>query len=230
MCVLDAVTEIFGKIYHMTDPVLMQKLVAAASVQTYEKGEIIQKSGDKQLKAAFLISGVVRAYFSTGKGEELTDCFICDLGYPAMTPDVNRPAFISSEAVNCVELLTIPIETIFQLMEEHTQVLWAYNQMLHWALLFHWQIKTSRVCFNGTERYAWFRENFPEADRVAYGKHIASFLGITPETLSRIRKAQAEPDVYPIMVERKTDTSSDDLLKKMQNGFEAGKIDAVYIE
>ena len=47
---------------------------------------------------------------------------------------------------------------------------------------------------------------------------------MTPETLSRIRKTQPESESIPVMVEMRTGVSSDDLLKKMKNGFEAGKM------
>jgi len=226
MTVSEAVTKVFGGIYHVTDEALLRRIREHASIQTFEKGEIIQRSGEMMEYALFLLSGTVRCFFISGKGEELTDCFISDFGYPAMTPDVNRPVFMTSEAVDRVELLAAPLKELFRVMEEHTQMLWAYNQMLSWSLLFHWQIKTSRVCFNGPERYAWFRETFPEAEKVAYGKHIASFLGMTPESLSRIRRTQRDTDACPVMVEMKTEVSSDALLEKMKNGFEAGKMDA----
>ena len=226
MMVSEAVAKVFGGIYHISDKILLQRIEKKALIRTYEKGEIIQQSGGMQENAVFLISGTVRCFFISGKGEELTDCFISDFGYPAMTPDVNRPVFMTSEAVDRVELLTVPMKELFRQMEEHPQMLWAYNQMLSWALLFHWQIKTSRVCFNGPERYAWFQETFPDANKVAYAKHVASFLGMTPETLSRTKRTKPDADTYPVMVEMKTDVTSDKLLEKMKNGFEAGKIDA----
>ena len=230
MTASEATERVFGGIYHITDTVLLQKLKEIAVIQSFAKGEYIHRSGEKPVAATFLLNGVVRAFFISGKGEELTDCFMSDFGYPTMTPDVNRPIFMTSEAVDQVEVLAVPLVSMFKLMEEHVQVLWAYNQMLNWALLFHWQIKTSRVCFNASERYVWFRETFPKADAVAYGKHIASFLGMTPETLSRIRKTQPESESIPVMVEMRTEVSSDELLKKMKNGFEAGKMEDWRVE
>ena len=43
-------------------------------------------------------------------------------------------------------------------------------------------------CLSGTERYTSFAKDSPYINLRAQGRHIASFLGIRPETLSRVRK------------------------------------------
>lgn len=223
MNIREAIDTIMRDFYHITDDQTLDHLASCATIGVFEKGEIIQRVGERQANAVFLISGVVRCFFVSGKGERITDSFLCDFGYPSMSADVNRPSFLGSEAVTPVELLMIPLNVMFAEMERSTQVLWAYNQMLSWALLFHWQIKTSRFCFNGPERYEWFRRNFPEAEKAAYGKHIASFLGMTPETLSRIRKSEKPVEFLPVMVDMKNDHTSDELLEIIREGFEVGK-------
>ncbi len=225
MTVKEATEKVFAGIYHITDAGLMQEIQECATIRSFKKGEVIHRSGDRPEAATFLLSGVARTFFTSGKGEELTDCFLSDFGFPAMTPNVNLPILMTCEAVSQVEMLVLPTKKLYALMETHTQLLWAYIQMLQWTILFQWQIKTSRMCFDVWERYAWFRETFPEADREAYRKHIAAFLGMTPETLSRIRKSGEDTTVYPVLMEMKTEVTTDDLLKKMKNGLLAGKRD-----
>ena len=82
-----AKNKIFTGIYQITDKELLQKLGELSWIQSYAKGEIIQSAGEEQEFAAFLISGVVRAYYTSGKGEEITDCFIDGFGYPTLTTD-----------------------------------------------------------------------------------------------------------------------------------------------
>ena len=45
---------------------------------------------------------------------------------------------------------------------------------------------------NAAERYLHFRKLYPELCSRVPQKHIATYLGITPESLSRIRKVMKE--------------------------------------
>jgi CRP-like cAMP-binding protein len=49
----------------------------------------------------------------------------------------------------------------------------------------------SFLLFNATERYQAFRQEYAAIEKRLKLYHIASFLGITPEALSRIRKKLA---------------------------------------
>ncbi len=45
---------------------------------------------------------------------------------------------------------------------------------------------------NATERYIHFKKMYPDVCNRVPQKHIATYLGITPESLSRIRSAMKE--------------------------------------
>lgn len=45
---------------------------------------------------------------------------------------------------------------------------------------------------NATERYIHFKKLYPEICKTVKQHYIATYLGITPESLSRIRKALKE--------------------------------------
>ena len=51
------------------------------------------------------------------------------------------------------------------------------------------------------QRYQWFLENYPGLIHTLNNKHIASFLGMTPVTLSRLRhqlrKTEKVAEVQP---------------------------------
>ena len=49
---------------------------------------------------------------------------------------------------------------------------------------------------NATERYLHFRRLFPKLCERVPQKHIATYLGITSESLSRIRKAMKEEELF----------------------------------
>ena len=64
--------------------------------------------------------------------------------------------------------------------------------ILSWALKFHWDLKNMRFQYTALQRYQWFLLRYPGLDKIAAGKDIASFLGMTPVSLSRIRRALRE--------------------------------------
>ena len=207
------------EIYHITDAPLLQKLGEISSLVTFAAGSDIQAAGEMQENLYLLTDGIVRVFYVSGKGAEMTDCFLTHFGYPVMTPDLNIPCFMTSRAVTRTSVIAIPLPDILSLMEHYSQLLWAYNHMLTFSLLFHWQIKSARACFDARERYVWFRKTFPGVDGQAKGRHIASFLQITPETLSRLRRQYVEPDFLPVMVQSWKQLSSDVLSQAMSNGF-----------
>jgi CRP-like cAMP-binding protein len=45
---------------------------------------------------------------------------------------------------------------------------------------------------NATERYIHFKKLYPEISKRVPRRHIATYLGITPESLSRIRSAMKD--------------------------------------
>jgi hypothetical protein len=50
-------------------------------------------------------------------------------------------------------------------------------------------VRLNKIMHQGAiEKYKWFLENYTEIYKAAKLEHIASFLGIRPETLSRVRR------------------------------------------
>ena len=45
---------------------------------------------------------------------------------------------------------------------------------------------------NATERYIYFKKLYPDLSERVPQRHIATYLGIAPESLSRIRSAMKE--------------------------------------
>ena len=56
----------------------------------------------------------------------------------------------------------------------------------------HWEIKTVLYQYTATQKYQWFLQAYPELICHVSGRHIASFLGMTPVTLSRLKRTLHE--------------------------------------
>ena len=72
------------------------------------------------------------------------------------------------------------------------ELLVIYNAMLQDSLKEHWENKIALGQYSAIARYQWFLKTYPGIiDRVPH-RYVASFLGMTPVSLSRIRRELRE--------------------------------------
>ena len=77
-------------------------------------------------------------------------------------------------------------------MQINNQLLWLYVQKLEEAMKHKIIREMSLVNKNATERYIDFKQIYPGIEKRVNQIHIASYLGITPVSLSRIRRVIRE--------------------------------------
>lgn len=153
-----------------------------------KKGDVLQKIGMPVKEIAFLVSGVLRGYYTDAAGNEATDCFVVVPGSPAVSClSFDKPSPIAFEALEKSVLYSIDMETVMELMVKSRDVLMLENRLLRESLQMHWEREMVLAQCTATERYQAFLKKFPGLiDRVNH-KLVASFLGITPVQLSRVR-------------------------------------------
>ena len=185
-------TEIIEALVPLKDPALIAMLAHFAEIHHYKKGEHIYDVGDMQKKIYILWSGILRCYFIDELQTDITDCFMSDRFMAANTADFfvegNRvPSFVAMEALTDMRVLEIDADPLFSMLRRYPQLAGVYVNCLQNALNFQNEINYKRLYLPGKERYAWFREKWPEVDRIASNRQIATFLGIRSEYLSRLR-------------------------------------------
>lgn len=213
------IREIIQRLTQLQDSELLDKLETAASIRQFQKGDDILRIGEMQTKMYLLLDGIVRGYFLDGENLEHTDCFMTEFGYPVMTASISFPSLLGYVAVTPVHVIEFPMEAMTALMAEYTELLWMYNAMLQKALFFHWEIKASRVQFDAVRRYVWFLRKWPDVEKCANSKHIASFLAMTPETLSRSRRmANRSDELLELLVDPSSEWDSKIIKEKLDRG------------
>lgn len=187
------IVSFYTEVLHLSDSSLIQQLTVNSKVFFVKKGEIIQNIGDLNQKIFFLEDGLLRGFLFDANGREVTDCFGFIPGTPAVSClDLDIPTPICIEALEDSVLISIPLDVLSHALENNTDALNLYNRLLRMSLKLHWECKIMLAQYTATERYSWFLKNFPGlVDRISH-KYIASFLGITPVQLSRIRRAIRE--------------------------------------
>ncbi|MCD8354376.1 MAG: Crp/Fnr family transcriptional regulator [Clostridiales bacterium] len=187
--------QFFSDVCQLKNPELLQELVKETEVRYIKKGDFLVRAGEPQPDICFLAEGLLRGFFLDANGKDVTDCFAFQCGTAAM-------AFCPSGAENIspmnIELLEdglffcVPISLLPELQAKYPEVTQFYNRILIAALNEHWRMKQVLHQYTAMQRYQWFLEAYPGlVDRVS-SKHIASFLGMSPVTLSRLRRTMRE--------------------------------------
>lgn len=160
-----------------------------------KKGEYIVRIGEVMNDIYFMEKGIVRGYFLNVNGKDVTDCFSFCCGsvvMPFCQLELNRPSSITMEILEDAVFFCIPIARVLELQRHYLEVTMLYNQLLIKALNEHWKLKKVLNSYTAVQRYQWFLEEYPGLIGKVSNKYIASFLGMTPVTLSRLRRTLRE--------------------------------------
>lgn len=167
-----------------------QKIISFFRKKTVKKNERFTEMGEMSQKIAFLESGVMRAYYQNHEGKEYNKHFFTAPsfigGYSSLIS--NKPNQIIQEALtNCV-IWETNYANLTGLYEEHPDLERMARCLAEYFFVQKEQKEIEIVLLNADERYEIFQQQYPTLEQVIPQYHIASYLGITPTQLSRIRK------------------------------------------
>ena len=183
----------FSKNIGITDKKVIQTFESIITVREFSKNERILSEGEIPSNFYFNIKGIFRGYMFDKNGLEITDCFGFKPGAPITSVNrVGEPSKTYMEAVTNLTAIQLPMTDLITLIETNPELLAIYNNLLQEALDRHWRIKEARYRLSATDRYKWFLETYPDLIKYVRMKVIASFLGMSPVSLSRIRKELKE--------------------------------------
>lgn len=161
-----------------------------AEVIHVKKGDFFSQANKIAKQVGFLTNGVIRVCYYGNKGEEYTRCFVLENRFV-----VDSVSFYngtpSSEYVEAVTDCTLLVFNNADFKELSTVISnWndIFTRILTDALMKKVQDSNTMLNQDATTRYLKFLELFPGlANRVPLSM-LASYLGITQSSLSRIRK------------------------------------------
>ena len=185
--------EFYRTYFPVKSASLLRALASASVPAQVHQGELLLREGEPQTQLPLLVSGIIRGFYFDVNGQEITDCFAVRPGIPVVAgADFCRPSPIYLDALTDCELMTIPTQEVVRLLDQYPELLRLYNQMLVDSFTMHWEIKTTRCRSTAMQRYQWFLRTYPGLIHRISSKCVASFLGMTPVTLSRLRRALRE--------------------------------------
>lgn len=180
--------DFYSNVLGITQKELVRRLSHRTEVRMVKRGETLINAGEVQRHMYFLVSGVARGYLLEDGGSDITDYFYYRLGEPIICGmEPRQPSQINVEALTDCKLQCLPMEEIPAMLSSCPQSVKYVVELLLASAQLHWQLKILLYRHTAMERYEWFLENYPGLIDQVKHKHIASFLGMTPVTLSRLR-------------------------------------------
>jgi CRP-like cAMP-binding protein len=163
------------------------------SIGKFEKilqNEYFIREGEIPKKLAYVISGLFRYVYINDKGNEFTKGIIPEYkflsSYSAMIS--STPSYFFVEALEDSEIFVFSHENLLAMLEKDK--FWLEFLLRFVEIGFSIKEKRERdmLLFDAEERYKNFLEEFPDLGNRVSQVIIASYLGIQPQSLSRIRK------------------------------------------
>ncbi|MDO4285365.1 MAG: Crp/Fnr family transcriptional regulator [Eubacteriales bacterium] len=191
------VISFFRENYRIYDEKLLKEMDRIAQVRQTTRGEILLKQGEVPRYILFHLEGIERGYYIDDSGVEHTEGFSGMHSLPLMPATaLDEPSSISVEVLKAGEILLLPTEKVLEMLPFYPALLQAYNRILQYSVKVHVEIKNALLQYDAKQRYLWFIKKFPGITEQVNHRYIASFLDMTPETLSRIRKMGGTAQMY----------------------------------
>jgi CRP-like cAMP-binding protein len=153
------------------------------------KKTIYYKIGDAENCLSFVNKGLLKCYVHDPEGKEVI-MYFCKEDYWAA--DINsfylkEPSRFQFETIEETELLQISHERLTIVLKEMPSFEAAFHNLLkRYIINFHERYIHSQTK-TALERYEIFENKFPDLIQRVPQKSIASYLGVTPEFLSKMR-------------------------------------------
>ena len=155
------------------------------------KKTILLREGEQCSFEAFVIKGSARKYYIDANGAEVVlqlaveDAWLSDISFSIYE---NNPSNVFIETLEDCELFIFSPQSKELLFEKAPRFERAYRILMERHLAVTQNRLFETIAKSATDKYVAFLEHYPEhANRFAQ-HYIASYLGISPEFLSKVRK------------------------------------------
>ncbi|OAS17095.1 Crp/Fnr family transcriptional regulator [Paenibacillus oryzisoli] len=164
-----------------------------------DKGEHLLRSGEQMSYLYFSLSGCFRMYYSTYEGKERIKSFCATHEFITSYSSLltSSPSQFSIQALQPATLLRIYYPDFMALTAEDPIWERLARRMSEGLYLKKERREMQLLTLSAEDRYRCFLEEFGTLENEIPQYYIASYLGITPVALSRIRAKWRNTQVYP---------------------------------
>ncbi|PYF82334.1 CRP-like cAMP-binding protein [Marinomonas alcarazii] len=167
-----------------------QRLTVPMDIHVIRKGDYLFQQGDFANRLFFLHSGLVRYVSVSDEGKEFTQTFAKSpriIGSTKAMVTEARVLFGIQALEDCM-VSSYPWRAFYEQMRQDIGFLECYAKFLERIFITKEERENAFVKHSAERRYLDFCADYPELKNVIPQQQIASYIGITPVALSRIRQ------------------------------------------
>jgi len=189
---IESLISALNKIYPIT-PEAAKDLNALMEVMHLERNEYLVRSGSRAHFCYALMEGVVRVYYDKD-GNEYNKTFFTAGMFPTPLTSLlaEEPCLLSFQALLPCQLVRFSYRGFRSLCNRHRCLESLLLRIMEQVWIDKERHDIQMVTNDATRNYLIFREEYPDLESLIPQYHIASYLGITPIQLSRIRAQLAK--------------------------------------
>ena len=176
--------------FGILDGAQIEYLKSQAVIRRCKKDERNMLLGQAQNEVAFLIKGILRIYYLNSKGEEVTKFFFEE---NSILVDIHsyihdQPATACAHVLAECEFIVFSEQSMKDILAQIPGWELLYSKITAAALAKKVNVLSAMVCEDAKTRYLSFLRDHPMlANRIPL-HYLASYLGVTATSLSRIRR------------------------------------------
>jgi len=188
-----SVFECFGSVAEISDEE-KRGFIESTEIRLYKKGEVYVRQGEVPRSIGFIYSGLMRKFYLSPDGREFTKLFCVEKQFVAAFASFlsREESYFSVEALEDSTVVNLSYDYFKAGIERDVCWLKLYNRAIESFYLIKEKREGQLLTENAKSRYIRFLEEYPGLEDRVKQYQVASYLGITPVSLSRIRSEMKE--------------------------------------
>ena len=153
-----------------------------------DKKDYYSSKGQKTKEFCYILSGVFRIFYADNKGDEWNKYFLQKGNFLSASISPEHKSISNIQALTKCNILCISYSELTRVSNTHNQIKEFIQKLTFSYLEQKHKREITLLSKNALDKYIYFKQEFPNLENEIQHYHIASYIGITPTQLSRLRK------------------------------------------
>ena len=175
--------------FHQVSGVLQGEMLKKVSHKVLKEGEVFIKKGGYDKVMGFLSEGIMRIYDVDKEGQEWNKSILNYQTVLLGNTASDRPAIHHIAAISSCHIVTLPVSFVEAVIQQFNELRMIKDSILSRIYQMKSERESDLLLLTTKERYLKLIDHLGrDVERIPQ-YHLASFLGVTPIQLSRIRSS-----------------------------------------